>query len=355
VRSFDGYGALSGRSIDQAQTGHRDLFKADTGLNAETRKREVDDFALWKEAKPGEPSWDSPWGPGRPGWHMECSAMSEKYLGLPIDIHGGGIDLVFPHHENERAQAEAAWQCPFVTYWMHGGMLQVNAEKMSKSLSNFKLLRDILVHTKAPVLRMLMVQTHYRSPLEFSDERLNEAEAAFERIVNTLKTLEWLIANATEAATSHLSGQEISRLTRQLRTNFVVAMDDDINAPAALGEIFSFITDINSLVSGVTLGLDDVEVIESVRAIIIELMGVFGITVSAHPEINCPEEVIALAKSLASFQGEDVHVALDVLIQMRALARESKDWDKADAVRNGLFALGIIVKDTAQGTQISYV
>ncbi|WP_417755296.1 cysteine--tRNA ligase, partial [Senegalimassilia anaerobia] len=169
VRSYADYGALSGRNIDEMEGGHREL-RAD-GQGLEDRKRDHLDFALWKAAKPGEPSWESPWGQGRPGWHIECSAMSRKYLGLPFDIHGGGADLVFPHHENERAQSEAACGCTFANHWMHSGMLQINHEKMSKSLGNFLLLRDILKTTSPDVLRFLMLQTHYRSPLDFSDER----------------------------------------------------------------------------------------------------------------------------------------------------------------------------------------
>ena len=161
VRSFPAYGELSGRNIDEMESGHREL-RAD-GQGLEDRKRDPLDFALWKAAKPGEPSWESPWGAGRPGWHIECSAMSRKYLGLPFDIHGGGADLVFPHHENERAQSEAACGCTFANHWMHGGMLQINHEKMSKSLGNFLLLRDILKTTRPEVLRFLMLQTHYRS------------------------------------------------------------------------------------------------------------------------------------------------------------------------------------------------
>ena len=187
VRSYADYGALSGRNIDEMEGGHREL-RAD-GQGLEDRKRDHLDFALWKAAKPGEPSWESPWGQGRPGWHIECSAMSRKYLGLPFDIHGGGADLVFPHHENERAQSEAACGCTFANHWMHSGMLQINHEKMSKSLGNFLLLRDILKTTSPDVLRFLMLQTHYRSPLDFSDERLDEAASALSRIENAVRNL----------------------------------------------------------------------------------------------------------------------------------------------------------------------
>ena len=211
VRSFPAYGELSGRNVDEMESGHREL-RAD-GKGVEDRKRDPLDFALWKAAKPGEPAWESPWGMGRPGWHIECSAMSRKYLGLPFDIHGGGADLVFPHHENERAQSEAACGCTFANYWMHGGMLQINSEKMSKSLGNFKLLRDVLKVTDPKVLRFLMLQTHYRSPLDFSDERLAEAGAALCRIENAVKNLDWQLQNAQDIP-SPLDTRELMKRTK---------------------------------------------------------------------------------------------------------------------------------------------
>ena len=197
VRSFPEYGALSHRDIDELESGHRDLrSSAIDGL--ENRKRDPLDFAVWKAAKPGEPSWESPWGMGRPGWHIECSAMSKKYLDLPFDIHGGGADLIFPHHENETAQSKAGYGCDFARYWIHGGMLQINSEKMSKSLGNFLLLRDVLETVKPEVLRMLMLQTHYRSPLDFSSDRLEESEAALDRIAGLAKRLVWALGNAQD-------------------------------------------------------------------------------------------------------------------------------------------------------------
>ncbi|MEG1561606.1 MAG: cysteine--tRNA ligase, partial [Raoultibacter sp.] len=240
VRSFAEYGKLSGRKIDEMESGHRDLRTS--GL--EDRKRDPLDFAVWKAAKPGEPSWESPWGAGRPGWHIECSAMSRKYLGLPFDIHGGGADLVFPHHENEVAQSEAACGCTFANYWIHSGMLQINSEKMSKSLGNFLLLRDVLETTRPEVLRMLMLQTHYRSPLDFSDERLTEAEAALSRIVNTVKNLEWLEANAADIP-SPLDIRALMAQTQTARNEFIAAMDDDFNTAGALGSIFEAVRAVN--------------------------------------------------------------------------------------------------------------
>lgn len=194
----------------------------------EDRKHDPLDFAIWKAAKPGEPSWKSPWGMGRPGWHIECSAMSKKYLGLPLDIHGGGADLVFPHHENETAQSEAAYGCTFANYWIHSGMLQINAEKMSKSLGNFLLLRDVLKTTKPDVLRMLMLQTHYRSPLDFSEDCLRESAAALERITSLVTRLDWAIDNAQEGGVE-LDANALNALTKETRNQFIYAMDDDFN------------------------------------------------------------------------------------------------------------------------------
>ena len=197
VRAFPSYGCLCGQNLEDLESGAR--------VSVDEVKEDPLDFALWKAQKPGEPAWESPWGMGRPGWHIECSAMSRKYLGLPFDIHGGGGDLVFPHHENERAQSEAACGCTFANYWMHGGMLQINSEKMSKSLGNFKLLRDVLKVTDPKVLRFLMLQTHYRSPLDFSDERLAEAGAALCRIENAVKNLDWQLQNAQDLSLIHIS------------------------------------------------------------------------------------------------------------------------------------------------------
>ena len=278
VRSYPAYGELSGRDVDEMESGHREL-RAD-GQGVGERKRDPLDFALWKAAKPGEPAWESPWGMGRPGWHIECSAMSRKYLGLPFDIHGGGADLVFPHHENERAQSEAACGCTFANYWMHGGMLQVNAEKMSKSLGNFKLLRDVLDAVRPEVLRFLMLQTHYRSPLDFSDERLAEAEAALGRIENAVRNLGWQLENAQDAP-SPLDTRALMKRAKEAKVAFVLAMDDDFNTCRALGEVFDLVADVNAQTAGKVLSVSDVPIVRDARDTVIELMGVFGIDVAA--------------------------------------------------------------------------
>ncbi len=351
VRSFDSYGALSGRNIDEMESGHREL-RAD-GRGLEDRKRDPLDFAVWKAAKPGEPSWGSPWGQGRPGWHIECSAMSRKYLGLPFDIHGGGADLVFPHHENERAQSEAACGCTFANHWMHGGMLQINAEKMSKSLGNFMLLRDVLKDTDAAVLRMLMLQTHYRSPLDFSEDRLAEADAALSRIMNSVKNLEWLCANAV-AGEGSIDVGAVDEGMRTLQRRFVEAMDDDINTAEALGAIFAFVGELNSLVGDTTLAEEEVSAVEEACGVILELMGVFGIAREKEDAVAFPPEVVQLAARLTGFAGEGAADAVEALLACRAEARAEKNWALADGVRNGLAELGLLIEDTPQGARVSY-
>ena len=354
VRSFPSYGALSGRDVDEMEAGHRELRTE----GIEDRKRDPLDFAVWKAAKPGEPAWESPWGMGRPGWHIECSCMSRKYLGLPFDIHGGGADLVFPHHENERAQSEAACGCEFAHHWMHGGMLQINGEKMSKSLNNFFLLRDILETVDPNDLRFLMLQTHYRSPLDFSDERVDEAATALDRIRNAVKNIDWACDNVADGA-SVLDAEEIAESVRKARLNFIASMDDDMNTPKALGELFDFVTNANALVAGKTLNGADAEAARSMRDLIVELLGVFGIDVEAllaeKAEGNAyPAEVVDLAAELAGFDGTDAQAAIEALLQARADARAQKNWAVADAVRDRLGSLGFTVMDTPQGARVEY-
>lgn len=355
VRSYDGYGELSGRNIDEMEGGHREL-RAD-GQGLEERKHDPLDFALWKAAKPGEPSWESPWGQGRPGWHIECSAMSDKYLGLPFDIHGGGSDLVFPHHENERAQSEAACDCTFANYWLHSGMLRIDGEKMSKSLGNFLLLRDILKTTRPETLRLLMAQTHYRSPMDFSKSRVEEAEAALSRIENAVKSMDWGIEHA-EDVPSPLDIREMLEKMRDMYMGFIHAMDDDFNAPRAVGGIFEMVNYVNAHITGKTLSLSDVRAVQDLRGKIVELCGVLGIDVAPvegdGAGSDYPETVLPLAKDLAGYEGSDAAEAVDALLQARADARAAKDWGKADAVRDGLAGLGFTIEDTAQGARVSF-
>ena len=354
VRSYPSYGSLSGRNIDEMEAGHRDLRTE----GIEDRKRDPLDFALWKAAKPGEPAWASPWGQGRPGWHIECSCMSEKYLGLPFDIHGGGADLIFPHHENERAQSEAAFGCEFSHHWMHGGMLQINGEKMSKSLNNFFLLRDILETVDPQVLRFLMLQTHYRSPLDFSDARVEEAATAFERIKNAVKNLDWAIDNAA-GDQAILSQDDISRLMEETKRAFIEAMDDDMNTSKATGIVFDYIAQVNALVANASLGEADRDAAAALKALLVELMGVFGIDCAAFGEeeqagSGYPAEVVPLAAEHAGYTGTDAVEAVEALLAARAEARAAKNWAKADAVRDGMAALGFTIMDTPQGARVEY-
>ncbi len=352
VRSFDSYGQLSGRDIDEMESGHRDLRTEGIG----DRKADPLDFAVWKAAKPGEPAWDSPWGPGRPGWHIECSAMSRKYLGLPFDIHGGGADLVFPHHENERAQAMAATGSEFAHHWMHSGMLMIDSEKMSKSLGNFKLLRDILKTTDANTLRFLMLQTHYRSPLDFSQERLEEAGTAFGRIVNAVKNIDWLL-QAEDAPEDALDVDEVASLVRAARLAYVEAMDDDFNTPKALGGVFDFVSATNALLDGKQLSAADKEIATALRTQIVEFLTVLGIDMKAElapaDSANAyPAEFMALAAEVAGYAGDDGEEAATALIEARSRARAEKNWAVADDIRDRLAALGFSLKDTPQGCRL---
>lgn len=282
--------------------------------------------------------------------------MSRRYLGLPFDIHGGGADLVFPHHENECAQSEAACGCTFANYWMHGGMLQINAEKMSKSLGNFMLLRDVLDTTRPEVLRFLMLQTHYRSPLDFSDERLAEAEAALGRIENAVRNLDWQLENV-EDVPSPLDTRELMKRAKEAKVSFIVAMDDDFNTCRALGEVFDLVADVNAQATGKTLSLSDVPIVREVRNTIVELVGVFGIDVEAAAECGeadaYPAEVVPLAADVAGYVGADAAEAVEALLTARTEARAAKDWARADAVRDGLCALGFVIEDTPQGPRVS--
>lgn len=351
VRTFPEYGKLSHRNIDEMEGGHREL-RAD-GQGLEDRKRDPLDFAVWKAAKPGEPSWESPWGPGRPGWHIECSVMSRKYVGKTLDIHGGGADLAFPHHENEIAQSEAASGMAFTNYWMHGGMLQINSEKMSKSLGNFLLLRDVLKQVEPATLRMLMLQTQYRSPLDYSADRLAEAKASLERIENLIDRLDWVIANPVEGEGS----LDLAALQAQMdavRAGFVESMDDDFNTAGALGSIFTFVGEVNAAVGTSSLTPAEARAAQAARETLVELMGVFGITVGDQKGETYPVEVLTLAKEVAGYEGESTAAAVEALLEARAAARKEKNWAVADAVRNGLGELGLLIQDTPQGAKVAF-
>lgn len=352
VKSDKEYGKLSGRDVEEAESGHREL-RSD-GLGLEDRKRDEADFALWKAAKPGEPAWDSPWGKGRPGWHTECAAMSRKYLGLPFDIHGGGADLVFPHHENEIAQAECAWHKGFANYWMHSGMLRVNNEKMSKSLGNFLMLDDILKNTDINVLRLLMMQTHYRSSLDFSDTRLKEAETSYNRIKNALDNVEWLCKNAGDTDNT-FDITEIKTSFDKTESSFIQNMDDDFNAPAALGDIFSFIGELNTKLSNAELDRPAADELLAIANKIKELLKIFEIHFDNNDSSqSCvPDTLLELAKSLAGNNELTENNAFDVLLEIRQNARANKDWATADKIRDAFSDAGLMIEDTPQGAKIT--
>jgi cysteinyl-tRNA synthetase len=350
VRSFDGYGRLSGRDIDELEIGAR--------VAADERKNDPLDFALWKAAKPGEPHWPSPWGEGRPGWHLECSVMSEQELGVPFDIHGGATDLIFPHHENEIAQSEAATGKPFARYWMHGGLLQVNAEKMSKSLGNFMLLKDVLVRYPAPVVRLLMLQTHYRSPLEFSTDRLDEAAIALERVATVVRNLEWARSNASgSGGVPATEGEALEAALSEARSKFEADMDDDFNTAGALAAVFELTRYVNTFLASneADISAGDGALLAAAGAEIAELLSALGVTLPASFERSeYPTEVVALARELAGYEGSDPSGAVDALLAARAAARSERNWAAADVVRDALGSLGFVVEDTAGGARVVF-
>jgi cysteinyl-tRNA synthetase len=351
VRSFPGYGKLSGRDIDDLLSGAR--------VEVDSRKTDPLDFALWKSAKPGEPHWPSPWGEGRPGWHLECSVMSEKELGVPFDIHGGGSDLVFPHHENEIAQSEAATGVPFANYWLHGGMLNINAEKMSKSLGNFTLLKDVLERYPAPIVRLLMLQTHYRSPLDFSDTRLDETITAFERLTNAVREIRWVRASGPSGeGASSAERDALSAATVATVAKFDAEMDDDFNTAGALAALFDLSRTANAFIAshGAGLAAEDLKVLSHTALTLSELLSVLGVTLPTASDERAvyPSEVLQLAADMAGYTGNDREAAVDALLAARSAARAERNWQAADVIRDGLARAGLTVEDTAQGARVVF-
>ena len=331
VEKFPSYGNLSGRNLEDMKAGAR--------VDVDDRKTHPMDFALWKSAKPGEPAWDSPWGPGRPGWHIECSAMSLKYLGESFDFHGGGSDLIFPHHENEIAQSEACTGCsPFVRYWLHNGFITVNEEKMSKSLGNFFLVKDILEHYPAEVLRFFILATQYRSPLDFSDERLTEAGKSLERLRTAIETclqLNKLAHSGASEATASLHKAAV-----RSQSEFCAAMDDDFNTALAISSMFGLAKEINVYYSLINSGKAEhhAELYAAARDIYFEMAEVLGILVEERA---------------GKVSGSDtlVNDLMDIIIELRQQARQQKDWGTADKIRDKLTAVGIVLEDSPQGVR----
>ncbi|MCX7671976.1 MAG: cysteine--tRNA ligase, partial [Thiobacillaceae bacterium] len=306
IPSFPAYGRLSGRSEEEMLAGAR--------VEVDPRKRHPMDFALWKAAKPGEPAWDSPWGPGRPGWHIECSAMALKHLGPDFDMHGGSEDLIFPHHENEIAQSEGAHGCTFVNYWLHNGFVRVNEEKMSKSLGNFFTIREVLRLYDAEVVRLFILRAHYRSPLNYSDTQLDEARAALTRLYTALR--------GTEAAALTIDWASA------WPARFKAAMDDDFNTPEALAVLFELASEVNRTRSA------------PLAAELKALGGVLGLLGRE------PEAFLQAGGTHADYPPERI----EALIAERLEARRKRDYARADAIRAQLKAAGIVLEDGPQGT-----
>ena len=312
---FKGYGKLSHQPIDDLKSGAR--------IAVGDKKEDPLDFALWKAAKEGEPYWESPWGKGRPGWHIECSAMNRKYLGNTIDIHCGGQDLIFPHHENEIAQSEAANDAPFSKYWMHNGYINVDNVKMSKSLGNFKTVREIAEVYGYEVIRYFLISSHYRSPINYSLDIIEQCKSALERLYTCRDSLDFAIKNADKDIKDD---EEIMKLINSRKEQFIKALDDDLNTADGIAAIFDLVSDINTRIINKQVSLN---VCKAAASMFDELCGVLGIVYNR--------------------KSNDIDDEIQSLIDKRQQARANKDWATADAIRDELKAKGIILKDTPQG------
>ncbi|HUG75555.1 MAG TPA: cysteine--tRNA ligase, partial [Acidimicrobiia bacterium] len=319
VRSFEEYGKLSGRRIDELVAGIR--------IEPGEHKRDPLDFALWKAAKPGEPTWESPWGPGRPGWHIECSAMAAGSVGFGFDIHGGGLDLVFPHHENEIAQSEAAeGSAPFARYWLHNGMVTLRGEKMSKSLGNVVGLLDLLDRHRPEAVRLVYLRAHYRQPIEFADELVEDAAASLDRL--------WAFRRRAGATRAEPDSATMDR--------FRAAMDDDFATPEALAALFDAVRAGNR-------ALDAGEDAGSLAAAYDEIVGVFALGEPAGDVDDLAGDLSRLGdvEGLEAASAEEMVAAL---IRTREEARSAREFERADRIRDGLLALGVVLEDGADGT-----
>lgn len=320
VSAFPGYGKLSGQNMEDRENG------ASERLNVETDKESPEDFALWKSQKPGEPAWDSPWGKGRPGWHIECSAMSMKYLGETFDIHCGGKDLLFPHHENEIAQSEGATGKKYVNYWMHNGFINVDNQKMSKSLNNFFTVRDIAKEYDLEAVRLFMLSAHYRSPINFSREQIESANASLNRLYTARNSLRFQIENGEERPLNETEKAFAERL-KGYEKRFDDAMDDDMNTADALGAVFELVKDANvTIVQGASR-----DAAKAALASLEAICDVLGILSKKDDEL--PEDIAAL-------------------VQERAEARKNKNWARSDELRDMIIKAGYILEDTKQGQKV---
>jgi cysteinyl-tRNA synthetase len=332
VEKFEGYGKLSKRNIEEMQAGAR--------IDVDERKESPLDFALWKSSKLDEPSWDSPWGQGRPGWHIECSAMSAAILGQPIDIHGGGKDLIFPHHENEIAQSEAATGKEFVRYWMHNGFVNIDSEKMSKSLDNFFTIREVLEKYRPEIIRLFLLSTHYRSPLDFSDKALTEAEVRYERFMNLFARISRM--GIDEREMNDTESAALESITGETLPAFKEAMDDDFNTAAAIGHLFSALGSLNGVLDSADGSGGGVSTAfrEGVDGFFKEIGSVLGFF----------EDGIGAGEAWFAGSGDDDEKArAQAMAEERVQARNDKNWARADELRDEIAELGYDLQDTPQG------
>ena len=342
VANFPGYGKLSGRNLDEMMAGAR--------VDVNDRKRNPLDFALWKASKEGEPWWDSPWGRGRPGWHIECSVMSQSYLGDTFDIHGGGEDLIFPHHENEIAQSEGATGKPLARYWLHNGFVRINSEKMSKSLGNFFTMRDVLATCHPEVLRLFLLQSHYRNPVDFSDEALAEARMAMNRLYSALKRIKELLAlssaDAADAPESSGKNGDLHERLSKLPAQFIAAMDDDFNTARALGHLFEVVRLVNGFTAdrAFVASPESVSILRTARETLVDLGSVLGLFL-ADPHVYFQQD----RNREAARRGLDA-AEIETLIAARQAARLEKNWRKADEIRDILAAREVTIEDSSAGT-----
>ena len=327
VSEWNKYGVLSKINLEDDSTIAR--------IEADDKKQDPRDFALWKAEKPGEPSWQSPWGKGRPGWHAECSVMGMHYLGLPFDIHGGGEDLIFPHHENEIAQTAAAYEIDTpVKYWLHNGFLTINSEKMAKSQKNFSTAREVLDSYPHQAVRLYLVSGQYRQPLDFNDGALKQAIQSLERIKNAADTIKGRITILERAGSRESEAdRKLAEASKKVREGFEAAMNDDFNTPGALAEIFTFIREINSLTNDV----GGAAVLREALAVLSELVGILAIDLGASESDE------------SGVSADKLKGAIEFLLELREEARKTKNYALSDQIRDRLGQLGIVVADTKDG------
>lgn len=333
VEKFPQYGKLSKKKIDELISGAR--------VEVDERKKSPLDFALWKASKPGEPWWDSPWGKGRPGWHIECSAMSIKYLGETFDIHGGGADLIFPHHENEIAQSEAFTGKPFAKYWIHNGFVTINKEKMSKSLGNVLNIRDLLDIYDAEALRLFLLSSHYRSPIEFAHEYIKEAEATVDRVYSTIMRIEDFEKIEINDKSS-IEFDKVKAMLENLKPEFEKAMDDDFNTAKALGILFEFIKEINRFMDKKPSQNKEIDFLVTAKRAIKEIGSVLNLF--QRQPVDWYRDLLKVKK--IAIKEEEINR----LIKERTEARKNKDWKKADSIREQLLSKRIILEDKPDRT-----